>query len=262
MSRTKITVLAICVVAAAAIAALLYSKRSTPSTALVKRGEIVEAVYGLGTVKTSKQYEVRLAIPSTTAQIFVKEGDEVKVGSPLIRFEQSLLFRTPIVGTVTLVDAHESELVVPQKTVLRVENLENRYIEVAMEQEGALRVQEGLKATVLFESLRSEKFEGKVSAIFSRNQEFLVHIQIDGLRKNILPGMTADVAIEVSRNPDALLVPLSALQAGKVITVSGRQKRKIPVKIGAVDSSWAEVLEGTLKAGDLVIAGKSDKKKE
>jgi membrane fusion protein, macrolide-specific efflux system len=262
MSRRKLVwgILIILILIAGSITGVRYFRARDVEIVPVKRGDIVEAVYGLGTVKTPHQYEVRLSVPTQVEEVYVREGDRVKKGSPLIRFDPSPFFRTPMDGVVTLLDAHEAETVVPQKTIVRVENLADRYIEVAFEQQGILRVQTGQKAIAIFESIRGEKFEGRVTAVFSRNQEFLANIEVKGLKENVLPGMTADVAIEVSHHTNALLIPLTALFDGQVLKAGSKGRQKVPVKVGAIDGAWAEVLEGNITEGDSVVVRRREKK--
>ncbi len=215
-------------------------------------GPIVEAIYGLGKVKTDNVYEVKLGVVKILERMYVREGDMVKKGDPLVRFEAGLLFRAPFAGTVTNVGFHEKQFVFPQQVVIRVEDLTSKYVEVSLEQQGALRVQPGQSVRVVFESIRGEVLNGKVAAIFSRKEEFLAHIEV-ALADNVLPGMTADVAIEIDKKEKALLVPLSGVTDGRVRIVRDGKRQVIKLKIGNVDGNWAEVLEGDITDSDQVI---------
>jgi len=224
-------------------------------------GPIVEAIYGLGKVKTDRVYEVKLAVIKIVKQIYVHEGELVKKGDRLVKFDDNLVFTAPFSGTVTLVAFHENQSVFPQQPVIRVEDLNTKYIEVSLEQQGALRVHVGLPVRVVFESIRGEVLKGKVSAIFSRNEEFLAHIDVP-LADNILPGMTADVAIEVSRKDRALLVPLSAITDGRVRIRRDGKRKTVKLSIGSIDGNWAEVLSGDISVDDEVLVPRPVKNKD
>jgi len=225
-----------------------------------KYGPIVEAIYGLGKVKTDRVYEVKLAVVKTIRDIYVHEGAHVKKGERLVRFDDGLVFSAPFGGTVTLVAFHDNQSVFPQQPVVRIEDLHTKFIEVSLEQQGALRVKPGLPVRVVFESVRGEVLKGKVSAIFSRNEEFLAHIDVP-LAANILPGMTADVAIEVDHKDKALLVPLSAITDGRIRVERDGNRTTIKLKIGSVDGNWAEVIDGDISMNDRILVTKrSDKK--
>jgi len=236
------------------LAALLMSiGRNSVDYVSPKYGPIVEAIYGLGKVKTDRVYEVKLSVVKAIEQLYVKEGDKVKKNDNLVKMEGDLYFRAPFDGTVTAIGYHQAQSVFPQQAVLRLENLENKYIEVSLEQQGALRVQTGQKVRVLFESIRGEQLTGEVASVFPRDEEFLAHIRLQGLGGNVLPGMTADVAIETGRRDKALLVPLSGVSDGRVRILRDGKKVVRELKIGSIDGNWAEVLEGDVKESDQVI---------
>ncbi len=191
---------------------------------------------------------------------FVNEGDFVKKGEPLIKFAEFKTVRAPFNGTVTSFDFENGQFVFPTDTVLILADLKNRYIEVSLEQEGALRVRPGQKTRVLFESLRGIVYHGKVKTIYPKADEFLIQIEVPELKENILPGMTADATIEVRKHKNALLIPLASLSNGLAMAKRKGKKLKIAVKIGGIDGRWAQALEGDIKEGDLFYAGKGEEK--
>jgi multidrug efflux pump subunit AcrA (membrane-fusion protein) len=223
-----------------------------------KRGDLTEAIYGLGKVRSNKRFEVRVGVISTVKEVFVDEGDFVKRGARLIRFEPDIVFRAPFAGTVTFVGIDAGENAPAQTPVLRVEDLSDRYMELSLEQEGALRVKPGQNARVSFESLRRETLRGKVTALYSRQDEFLALVQVPDLSPSVLPGMTADVSVEVGTIKDALLVPLRAVRDGQVTVRKGRKLHKIKVDVGHVDGSWAEIRGDALSLEDEVAVPKSE----
>lgn len=235
------------------IALLLSLGRNNLEYIHPRYGDVVEAIYGLGKVKTRSAYDLKLGIIKTVDKLFVQEGDHVDKGQSLVRMDDGTLFKAPISGTVTLVAFTEAQPVFPQQTILRIENLQNKFIEVSLEQQGALRVQVGQPVKVLFESVRNEVLPGQVDALFPRNEEFLVHINVTGLGDNVLPGMTADVSIEVGKKSNVLLVPLSGVQNGQVRLRRDGKTIVVSVKLGNIDGNWAEVTEGDILPSDEVI---------
>ena len=226
------------------IGLMVRKQKSRYELVAPKIGSVVEAVYGLGKVKTEQLYEVKLGITGTVNKIYVKEGDQVEKGDRLIEIVGTPVFRAPFAGTVTYVDAHENQSVFPQLPLLRLENLRSTYVEVSLEQQAALRVRKGQKVRITFENLRGEISQGAVSAVFPRSDEFLAHIKVDQLSEQILPGMTADLAIEVGRKEQALLVPIAAVNNGRVITMRNGKRHPQRIRIGTTDGQWAEVLDG------------------
>ena len=221
-----------------------------------KRENITEAIYALGKVKSDLRYEVKVGLITNVKELFVSEGQTVRKGSPLIQFESSSMFRAPFDGVVTKISAFPGEIVAPQVPVLKLENMQKRYIEVALEQQGALRVKPGQKARVDFESIRSKQQEAKVSSIYSREDEFIAHIEITDLDASILPGMTADVVIEIGTKPNALVVPVTSISDGQVTVLRDGKKTKLKLEIGAIDGESAEVISGDLQESDVVLMRK------
>lgn len=221
-----------------------------------RRGPIVEAVYGLGTVTATRRFTLRVPVGATVARVFVQEGDRVRGGAALVEFHGLPLFRAPFTGTVTHLPVKPGESVTAQEEALSLVDLLDRYVVVSLEQQGALRVRPGQAAVLSFESMRGQRFTGKVRAVAPHEGQFLVYLDAAGLPPEILPEMTADVAIEVSRKPDALLVPAAAVSMGRVVVMEGASRRKAQVEIGLVDGEWAEVLSGGLREGDRVAVPK------
>lgn len=226
----------------------------------VKRGPLIEAVYGIGTVTSRSQYRARVGTSNGIESVYVKEGDLVERGKPLLRLQDGISIKAPFKGTVTSVPFYPGETILPDTPILTMEDMADLHVLATLEQQGALRVRPKMTVKLSFESLRSQTFEGEVMSIYPQKGQFLVDIAVRGLPREILPGMTADAAIQVARHDDALLVPEAAVSNGKVLVVgSDGKRRKVDVKIGISDGQWAEVVSGDLKEGDQVVVAASAK---
>ncbi|HEY8270932.1 MAG TPA: HlyD family efflux transporter periplasmic adaptor subunit [Pseudobdellovibrionaceae bacterium] len=220
-----------------------------------KRGEVVETIYGLGTVTADQTYHMRSGITLSIRKLFVKEGDFVKVSQPLAQLDQSIM-RSPIEGTVTVVAYKEGEIVPPQGSIIMVTNLKHLYLEVSLEQQSVLPVKENQKVFISFESLRNERVEGWVKSIYPRENQFIVRIELKNWPSGVLPGMTADVAILVGKKSDALLIPLRAISAGQVERLRNGKKEKVSVKLGVIDGEWGEVVSDNISVDDELLIRK------
>ena len=223
----------------------------------VKKGDIIEGVYGTGTVTANKVFNLRSGVLNTITNVYVKEGDHVKKGSLLIELDKKKSW-APFEGTITYFPYKVGENVFPQSTVLSIIDFTDRYLTVDLEQEAALRVKVGQAVALSFDSIREKKFRGKVESLYSSGQIFLARIGISHLPQAILPGMTADVAIVISVHKDAILVPIVALNGDKVYVQGGLlQKDKAKkIKIGISDDQMVEILEGDIKPGDELVIHK------
>lgn len=224
------------------------------------RGTITQSIYGIGTVTASKSFSVKTGVTSTIKQIFVKEGDTVSAGQPLVELDQGARFTAPFSGTITTLPTKVGETVFQQSAILTLTDLSDRYLLVSLDQKGAVHVRPGQIAKISFESLRDTTFEGTVQSIYSNESNFLVRINIKTLPKEILPGMTADVAISISEKENVLLVPVAAILNGAVKVKTGHKKPVVvPITLGLVDSTMAEVASGNLHEGDRLLLEGSGK---
>ncbi len=222
------------------------------------KGDVVEAVYALGKVRAYKHFEVVLGIMSHVQDLYVEEGDVVPKGARLIRFAQGGDFRAPFAGTVTLVKVRPNEVASANTVLLRMDDLSDCYIELSLEQQTALRVRRGQPVKVSFEDLRGNVLSGTVDAIFPREDEFLAHVRVKGLDPGVLPGMTADVSIEIGKSQDVLMIPLKAVSRGMVTVRRGGKWERLKVKLGHVSANQAEVLDGSLGPHDEIRVPKGD----
>lgn len=232
----------------------LFKDRLTTKTRTHPRmGPIVEAVYGLGTVIAPQTYQVKTAVNQSIKEIFVQEGDEVRAQAPLIQFDDSGITRAPFAGTITSIPLKKGELLFPSTPAITLVNLKVLYLEVSLEQQTILRVKPGQSVAISFESLRGDKVRGKVQSVFPRDSQFIVRITLDQFPEGILPGMTADAAIEIGRKDSALSVPIRSISAGKISLIRNGKKTKESVQIGVVDGNWAEVLSNNILPSDEII---------
>lgn len=224
----------------------------------VKKGSIVESVYGIGTVAALRSYSLKPGVASTIRKLNVKEGDHVRRGQFLLDLDGTAPMIAPFDGTVTYLPVKMGETVFAQSTVLTITDLQDRYITVSLEQRGALRVKQGQKARISFDSMRDQTFSGVVNSVYSNDSNFLVRIGVQDLPPEILPGMSADVAIGISEHKDALLVPIAALDVGKVYVKreGSRRPAAIDVKTGIVDGAYAEVVSGDIHEGETLVMKK------
>lgn len=252
--KTKWILAAIVFIGALSVAGYFYF-RQTSGLQLVhpRRGPVVEAVYGLGTVIAPQTYQVKTGVVQSIIEIYVKEGDQVQKGAALVKFDDSGVARAPFAGTVTSVPSRVGELIFSSGSALTLVNLQDLVLEVSLEQQSVLRVQPQQKALISFESLRGDRLDSKVQSIYPRETQFIVRIPLSEIPTGILPGMTADVAIEIGRKENVLSVPLRAISSGRVTRRRDGKKQKVDIQVGVVDGEWAEVTSGDISEQDEVL---------
>ena len=244
-----------------------YLKQNKSERTQPRRSDVIESIYGLATVVAPQTYQVRSGVGTAIRKIYVQEGDTVTSGQSLILFDDSVLAKAPFSGTIASIPFKEGEVVSPQTALLTLMNLKNLYLEISFEQQSVLHIKAAQTAKISFESLRNEKFTGKVVSIYPRENQFIVRVIVDRFPTTVLPGMTADVAIEIEKRDHALLVPAKAIIAKsfqstsqtaniKVFRASKGHAELVSCKIGVTVKDWVEVSNCDIADTDLVEVAK------
>jgi len=221
-----------------------------------ERGEIVEAVYALGTVKTDKLYNARFGMNTIIRKLYVQEGDFVAKGAPLVLGDTFYPLTAPFSGVVTTVNYLENEMATPGQIILTLSSTSDLYVRVSLDQESILSIRKGQSAELSFENLRNEKVSGTVGSVYLSGDEFIVRINAEKFPAGILPQMTCDTAITIKKVEDAILIPASAVKNGKVDIIRKGKRMTIPVEVKKIDSRKAEVLDDSILLDDQIIVEK------
>lgn len=220
----------------------------------LQRGRVVDAVYGIGTVTANRRLSFNPLVGNTLRHNYVREGDKVKKGQPILVTDDGNVLFAPFDGVANYFPYRPGENAYATTPMMVFTDMSDRYIVVSMEQQGAIRVKPGQTARLSFDSLRQQTYEGKVAAVYSYASNFLARIDSVNLPDSVLPDMTCDVAVVIDVHENALLIPVVAFDKGRVWVKRGRGlPHPVPVKLGVIDGTSAEVLEGDLQAGDRVM---------
>ncbi len=234
----------------------LIFRQSNKETLTITRGSIVEAVYALGTVKPGQIYSLKFGISAAIKDLYIEEGQSVTKGEALLSNDSSVVFKAPFSGIITNLTLSKNEIAMPGVPILVLIDMKSPFIQVSLDQESALRVKTKQKVQLSFESVRGHIYSGEVARVYPSHGQFLVRIESPELPEGILAEMTTDVAIEVSKKENVILVPLAAVDKGKVIRIRTGKKEKINIKLGAINSEFGELLDGDLVENDEVYVNK------
>lgn len=231
-----------------------YFKRPVQESVHPKKGKITESVYAISTVKSEWNYALRMGVLSTVSEYFVKEGQLVKKGDKLLRIEENgTIFKAPHEGIVTYRPFGIKETISPQTPIIKIVDLKNLYLEASIEQQGALKVLRGMNVVISFEDFRNKLFRGTVRSVLPRDEDFLIQVDAFDLPSNILPGMSADLSIEIGTKNDAVLIPTKAISNGYVVLLKGKKKEKVKVEVGINDSANSEILSPVFSESDSIL---------
>lgn len=217
------------------------------------KGDIVEAVYGLGTVESELKYISKSAITNYVREFYVTEGEDVVKGQKLYATDEGAIIYSPFQGRVSEILVSSNENLFPQTKILTVYNLKKLYVTVSLEQQAIMRIRPNYIAEVSFEFFRNKKLQGKITSIYPTDNQFMAKVELLKWPEGVLPGMTADVAIEIGKKKDVILVPTRSIVNGHIILKRDGKKIKLPVEVGLIDLESAEILSPDLKLSDEII---------
>ena len=163
----------------------------------------------------------------------------------------------PYDGTITEFMVDEGDNVKAKTPLFTIAKLDRMKIRVWISESERMQIKKGMKAIA---NVEGKTYVGKVSEIsLSKNpmkQAFYADLIFDNSKREILPGLTADVQIVVYENKNAIAVPLIVVKkddkGSYVYLAKGGVAKKQYVKIKNSNGVYYEIESG-LKAGDSLI---------
>ena len=187
---------------------------------------------------------------------------EARIAAAQATLEQAHL-SAPFAGTVTQVTAMPGDRVNLGSAAVRLDDLSRLLVNVGVSEVDINSVQVGKAATLIFDAVFGEEYNGvvsEVSEVGTSTQgvvEFAVTVELTDADEAVKPGMTAAVNIVVDQIDDVLLVPNRAVRIldGKQVVYILENGRPVPVEItlGASSDVSSEVIDGDLREGDVVV---------
>lgn len=221
----------------------------------VSRKTLVEAIYGIGEVIAVRSYQAKVGVSSSIDRLPIREGSVLNKGDLIAHMSEGFGIYAPFKGVVAKVYYKIGETILPGNIIADLMDPSLLEIKVILDQRSAVKAKVGQLARLSFDGLREKIITGKVRSVFSSGSRFTVMIDSRNLPKEILPGMTADVSIEVDRKEHVIVIPEAAIEGGRVRRVRKNKTDLIPIQTGLVNNGSVEIIDGDLVDGDSVIIG-------
>ncbi len=202
--------------------------------------------------------EVQFLQAQTALQSSLKQVDVLRQQANMYRIT------SPISGTVDQMDLKLGQVAQPGASGIRVVNADMLKIKADVPESYAGKVHQGDNVLVSVPDANDSvttKISFAAKVIDAASRSFGVEIKLPQ-RSTLRPNMTAVLKIADYSKPNALVVPVNAIQrseAGDYVFVNenGIAKRK-NVKLGATYSGKTEVLSGLTAGEQLVTEGAGD----
>ncbi len=187
---------------------------------------------------------------------------EIALEQARLNLENATL-KAPFDGLVADISIVVGGTAGPGTPAITLVDLSSLEVETQLVEVDVDKVKEGQEVEISFDALPDRTYRGKVVRVGRVGQtvqgvvNYPVTIQIENPDERIRVGMTANLNILVGRAENVLLVPARAIQSrqGKQIVMVKRGENfiPVPVKVGMSSETMAEIVEGDIKEGDLVM---------
>ena len=245
---------------------------SSYKTKSIGRMDLIQRITITGSVVPERKTVITAPFNGYVKKLYVKIGDKVQRGAPIVSVTQSLQsidpaypLRAPFPGTVVQVAKEEGEFVKQndsQDYLVRIDKLDKLYIKSNIPEIDRLKIKLGQEAVIKVSAILNKQYKGRVEEIFlaSKQQsswrdskvEFPAKIRILNFDGDIKSGMSAVLDIITFKQENVLGLPHEfILKRGGdyfVILKDGSERR---IEVGLQNEQFFEVARG-LEEGDEV----------
>lgn len=176
---------------------------------------------------------------------------------------------SPVNGLVANKAATIGQVVSPGTTLLSVEQIDQVYVVVNIEQKDITAAKLGTAVTITVDAYPDQEFAGTVAIINpvagNESRMFKVKIKVDNAKQQLKPGMFAQATLTSGEPQSVLAIPRTAIMSQKglhyVYVAENSQAKKTLVESGDLIGNLIEVKTG-LKVGMAVVTDNLDKIKD
>lgn len=240
----------------------------------VQKQDLLQRVTIAGVIESLKSTVVTAPYDGYVQKIFVKLGDKVKSGDPLISVSQSLQssenvfpIRAPFSGTVVQVLKTEGQFVRQgdmKDYILRIDDVSRLFVKAHVPEIDIVKIKRGQEAIVKASPILDKTYKGEVQDISlaatleesynNRSQaEYLVKLEVTDIDEQLKPGMSVVLDIIPRKKTGILTVPheyVDKVDEKYYVTLKNGVRQEI--EVGLQNESQIEVTKG-LKAGDELL---------
>ncbi len=240
---------------------------------IVIRQDIMQRVTIAGTVTPLKKTIITAPYNGYVKKLFVKVGDKVKQGDPIVSVVQSLQagdnsfpLRSPLTGTVVQIEKSEGEFVKegdPKEFILRIDDASKLYVVANAPEIDRVKVKAGQDAVIKASAILSRKYKGVIRELslaarekdqWSRSQvvEFPIRIEIMDGDDTIKSGMSVVIDVITSKKENVLTLRHEFIRRDneKYFVVLNSGKRK-DIQVGIQNEEGFEIVSG-LEEGEKI----------
>lgn len=250
----------------------VVAKNKEGRGAVIKQ-DLIQRVTIAGIVTPLRKTIVTAPYRGYIKQLFVKVGDKVKHGDPIVSVVQSLQsgdnvfpLRSPLSGTVVQIEKSEGEFVNEgdlKEFILRIDDSSKLFIVANAPEIDRVKIEAGQEAIIKASAILSRKYKGIIRELslaarekveWSRSQvvEFPIRIEIMDSDEAIKAGMSVIIDVITQKKENVLMLRHEFVRRNDekyyVILDSGKRK---DIEVGIQNEEGFEIVSGLVE-GDKV----------
>ena len=244
---------------------------------VVIRQDLEQRVTIAGTITPIRKTIIMAPYNGYVKKLFVKIGDKVKQGDPIVSIVQSLQsddssfpLRSPLTGTIFQIEKSEGEFVREGDTkefILRIDDSSKLYVVANAPEIDRVKVNTGQEAVIKASAIIDRKYKGIIREMslaardkdqWSRSQvvEFSIRIEILDPDEVIKPGMSVVIDVITAKKEKVLTLRHEFIHRGRekesekyyVVLSSGKRK---DIQVGIQNEEAFEIISG-LQEGEKI----------
>lgn len=240
-------------------------------SAIVK--DLIQRTTLSGTVIPFRKAIITAPYNGYVKKLFVKTGESITKGSPLVSLSQSLQteseefpLRAPFSGTVVQIEKSEGEYVKENDTsqfILRIDDTSKLYVNAVAPEIDRVKLKIGQEAIVTATALLNQQYKGVIREMsmaakekdqWSRSQvvEFSVKIEVLNPDDSLKSGMTTLIDVITDKKEKVLFLRHEFIRKENneyFVTTTNKEKKSI--KLGIQNEEGFEILSGITEKDQL-----------
>ncbi|OFZ15735.1 MAG: hypothetical protein A2Z20_05220 [Bdellovibrionales bacterium RBG_16_40_8] len=238
----------------------------------VKKSDLIQRVTIAGVVVPNRKTIITAPYNGYIRKIFVKIGDRVKQGDPIVSIVQSLQssdpvypLRAPFPGTVVQVEKNEGEYIKEgdaKEFVVRIDDLEKLFVLTNAPEIDRVKIKAGQEAVIKASAILTRSYKGIIRELslaakekeqWGQSQvEFPIRVEVLDQDQELSPGMSVVIDIITNKKENVLTLRHEFIhRENEKYFVILKNGKKRSIEVGIQNEEAFEIRDG-LKEGEQV----------
>ena len=232
----------------------------------------LKAVADLAAV-TARRAKEQLEAKTISAADYDAVEADLKAKAAAVQSQAAMVARkhltAPFPGRVGLINTSPGAYLNPGTPVITLQQLDHVFVDFALPQRAIGQVHKGQKCAVQLDAYPGRTFTGQISAVNPKVDGSTRNVQVEATFANsgalLVPGMFANVALEVGVRENALTLPQTAVTYNPYGTIvflavknagkTGLAAQQVFVTTGATRGDQVAILKGLSEGAQVVTSG-------